>query len=414
MMNKKTTENGSKTESTITYPKGFKASGITCGLKASGASDLALIVGDEICDVAGVFTTSKMPGAPVIVSKKHIKSGKVKAVVCNSGVANVCTGVQGVEDALNMCSIVAEGIRCSGSDVLVCSTGVIGPRVNMDKIEAGIGKAIKKLKKGKAADIAAGTAILTTDLTAKGSKTRIAIGDTGVRIGGIAKGSGMIQPNMATMLSFITTDANIDAKLLKTALKSAVDDSFNRISVDHETSTSDSVIIMASAAAGNRKITSTGKAYDTFYAGLIKVCKELAYAIVKDGEGATKVYRVAVTGAKTLKDADKVGKTVVGSPLVKTAIFGSDPNWGRIVMAVGRSQASVKPTKLRIAIGGIDVCVAGEPVQQSEAKLKQLNKVMAEKEILITIDLGLGKGAAEWLGCDLSYKYVEINAEYTT
>ncbi len=401
-------------DSTVTYPKGFKASGITCGLKVSGAPDLALIVGDDPCDVAGVFTTSKMPGAPVVVSKKHIKDGKARAVVCNSGVANVCTGVQGVEDALNMCGMVAEGIGCSGSDVLVCSTGVIGPRVDMLKIETGIGMAIKALKKGKAADAAAGTAILTTDLTAKGCKTRVDVGGVGVRIGGIAKGSGMIQPNMATMLGFITTDAHIDAKLLKIALKSAVDASFNRISVDHDTSTSDSVIVMASAAAGNRKIIKTGKAYDAFYAGLLKICKELAYAIVKDGEGATKVYRVAVTGAKTVKDADKVGKTVVGSPLVKSAIFGGDPNWGRLVMAVGRSGAAVKPTHLKIGIGGIDLCVAGEPIEQSDAQMKKLNKVMGEKEILITIDLGLGQGEAEWLGCDLSYKYVEINAEYTT
>ncbi len=413
-MPKSKDKNQESSQSSITYPRGFQASGVTCGLKASGASDLAIIVADDICQVAAVFTKSKMPGAPVLISKKHVANGKAKAIICNSGVSNVCTGKQGLADALEMCRLVSNEINAKTQEVLVCSTGVIGPQLNMQKITQGISLATQSLSKGKIADHHVAQAILTTDLVPKAERLSVKITNKNIRFGGVAKGSGMIAPNMATMLSFITTDAHIDSTLLKKALKDAAAMTFNRISVDHDTSTSDTVIVMASGQAGNTKITRLGQSYDLFFQGLLKICQKLAYAIVKDGEGATKVYRVKVSRARSVKDADKVGKTVVGSPLVKTAIFGADPNWGRIVMAVGRSGAVIKPEKLSISIGGIKLCLAGEPIHLSATKSKKLKQIMQQKEILIAIDLGLGTSEAQWLGCDLSYQYVRINAEYTT
>jgi glutamate N-acetyltransferase/amino-acid N-acetyltransferase len=285
----------------------------------------------------------------------------------------------------------------------------------MDKIRAGIATLAPKVSRGRDADAAAARAILTTDLVPKQAHRRITLGGKDVRLSGIAKGSGMIQPNMATMFAFITTDAAIAPAVLKSALRAAVTVSFNRLSVDHDTSTSDAAIILASGAAGNRAITSAGSPdYKKFAAALTDLCKDLAYQIVKDGEGATKVFRVIVRGARSQRDADRVGYTVVGSPLVKTAVHGGDPNWGRLVAAVGRSGAAVKPARLTIHIG--DLCVGrnGFAVELSAAAKRRANRLMAAKEITFTIDLGLGRGESEWLGCDLSREYVAINADYTT
>ncbi len=403
----------------ITTPRGFRAAGGTCGIKASGKPDLAIILADAPCAAAGMFTSNKMPGAPVIVGKRHIRHGVAQAIVCNSGCSNVCTGQRGIDDAIEMCRLVARhapgGMSIDPHRVLPCSTGVIGKYLPMEKLRAGIAALTPKVARGREADAATARAIMTTDLVPKVAHRKIRLGGKPVHLAGIAKGSGMIQPNMATMFAFITTDAAIAPAALKAALKQAVNVSFNRLSVDHDTSTSDAVLALASGAAGNRSIAAaSGKDFTTFRDALTDLCKDLAYQIVKDGEGATKVFRVVVTGARTQKDADKVGYTVVGSPLIKTAVHGGDPNWGRLVAAVGRSGAAVKPERLTISIG--DLCVGrdGFALQLSAKQRKEANRLMAAKEITFTIDLGMGKATTEWLGCDLSREYIAINADYTT
>lgn len=403
----------------ITAPLGFRAAGGTCGIKKSGKPDLAIILADMPCSAAGMFTTSKVPGAPVIVGKRHLKSGVAQAIVCNSGCSNVCTGRRGIRDAIEMCRLVAAHAPSAGPinphAVLPCSTGVIGKYLPMEKIRAGIAALAPTVSRGPKADEAAARAILTTDLVLKQAYAKVKIGGKTVQIAGIAKGSGMIQPNMATMFAFLTTDAAIVPAALRAALRDAVNVSFNRLSVDHDTSTSDATLILASAAAKNRPITSTKSAdYRAFATAITGLCKDLAYQIVKDGEGATKVYRVVVRGAKSQRDADKVGYTVVGSPLIKCAVHGGDPNWGRLAAAVGRSGAAVRPDRLTIHIGGLCVGRSGFAIELNAAMKKKANALMSAKEITFTIDLGLGGGETEWLGCDLSREYVTINADYTT
>jgi len=395
----------------ITYPLGFRAAGGTCGIKKSGKPDLVLIVADHTCTAAGVFTTNKVPGAPVIISKRHVKNGKVRAIVVNSGCANVATGKSGEADAVKMCEAVAEEVGCVASEVLVCSTGVIGHHLPMNKIIPGIAQLYTKIGSGPTTDQQVATAILTTDLVMKTSYRSINIGGKEVRIAGIAKGSGMIQPNMATMLAFITTDCAISAPMLRWSLQQASSATFNRLSVDHDTSTSDSAMILASGLAGNKKIATKGKAAGQFAEALEEVCRELAYQIVKDGEGATKVFRVTVKGARSVADADKVGYTVTGSPLVKTAVHGADPNWGRLAAAAGRSGAAIDPAKLTITIGGTTVLKKGVNLN---ADLAPLEAHMKGTEVDFVIDLGLGKHTVQWLGCDLSREYIAINADYMT
>jgi glutamate N-acetyltransferase/amino-acid N-acetyltransferase len=406
----------------ITSPLGFRAAGGTCGIKASGKPDLAIILADHPCSAAGMFTKNKMPGAPVIVCKRHIKSGLAQAIVCNSGCSNVCTGERGILDAVTMCKLLAEHAPLSdkaslkGNLVLPCSTGVIGRYLPMPKITAGIAALAPTVARGAVADAAAATAIMTTDLVPKSAQRQIKLNGKTVTLAGIAKGSGMIQPNLATMFAFITTDAAISPTALKAALKQAVTVTFNRLSVDMDTSTSDSVIVLASGDAGNKKIQSASPRGDfaLFADALTDLCKDLAYQIVKDGEGATKVYRVVVKNAGSQKDADKVGYTVVGSPLIKCAVHGGDPNWGRLVMAVGRSGARVKPEKLTIHIGEVCVGRDGFAIEQPANLAKRVNELMAQTEITFTIDLGVGKSSTEWLGCDFSKEYVSINADYMT
>lgn len=400
--------------SNITAAKGFRAGGMTCGIKASGKPDLVIIASDTPCATAGVFTTNKMPGAPVIVSKQHVRNGQAQAIVCNSGVSNVCTGQQGIADALTMCLQTGQALGIDPTDVLVCSTGVIGHMLPMDKIEAGIEQLAPKLTSGPKADAATARAIMTTDLAPKTAHVAFKLGTKTIHIGGIAKGSGMIAPNMATMLSFITTDIAITPALLKAVLKRAADVSYNRISVDEDTSTSDSVLILANGQAGNPIINKPGKNLDAFETALTILCKDLAYQIVKDGEGATRVFRAQVTGAASIKDANRIGKTIANSPLVKTAVHGNDPNWGRLVMAIGRSGAKVKPNKVDIAIGGTLLCQNGQPTILTKAQLAKVVKHMKSKEVILSVNLNLGKGEAEWLGCDLSREYITINADYTT
>lgn len=398
----------------VTAPRGFRAAGGTCGIKPSGKPDLALIVADGPCDAAGVFTRNKVKGAPVIIGRRHLKNGSARAVLCNSGIANVATGQRGLRDAIAMCKAVADELGFEAGEVLPNSTGVIGPRLPVERITGYTPQLVRSLARGAAADAAVAQAILTTDLVPKAAKRTVQLGQTRVTIGGVAKGSGMIAPNMATMLVFITTDAAIAAEPLQQALKTAVDQSFNRMSIDSDTSTSDSVCVLANGEAGNRKITRSGRQFDAFADALTDLGKDLAYQIVQDGEGAEKVFRVRVTGARSVRDADKVGRAVVDSPLVKTAVHGGDPNWGRILMATGKSGASVKPERVTLSVGGVRVFEPGGPIEITPAVQNRLERAMAGREVVLAIDLGLGEAGCEWLGCDLSRQYVAINADYTT
>jgi glutamate N-acetyltransferase/amino-acid N-acetyltransferase len=355
----------------------------------------------------------------VIVGKRHLRGGRAQAIVCNSGIANVATGERGLDDAEQTCRLLAGHLGLSDPAlVLPCSTGVIGHFLPMSKLRRGMAALAGRLARGVRADAEAARAILTTDLVPKTASRRVRLGPGGhsrwVRLAGMAKGSGMIAPNLATMLAFITTDAAIAAPLLGRALKQATAASFNRISVDQDTSTSDSVLVLASAAAGNRPIKAAGRDLDAFTRALTDLCQDLAYQVVKDGEGASKVFRVKVRSAASLADADRVGRTVVGSPLVKTAVHGGDPNWGRLIMAVGRSGAKLDPRKLTLRIGGICVFRQGAAVRLTTTLERKLVRLMQGAEIVFSIDLGLGKAEAEWLGCDLSRQYIAINADYTT
>ncbi len=398
----------------MTFPRGFRAGGTICGIKPSGLPDLAIIAADRPCAAAGVFTRNRFPGEPVKVTRRHVRKGTARAIVCNSGVSNVATGEAGRRNALAMCSETARALGCEVGEVLVCSTGVIGRPLPMEKIVRGIRALAPMLSAGTAADAAAAKAILTTDLRPKTACETVRIGSSEVRLGGIAKGSGMIAPNMATMLVFVTTDAAIDAPLLQRALRHAVDHSFNRLTVDSDTSTSDSVLVLASGAAGNRRIDSEGKNFAAFLGALTEVCRKLAWQVIRDGEGVTKVFTVRVKNAASGQDADRAGRSIANSPLVKTAVHGGDPNWGRLVMAVGKSGARVRPERLSIAIEGTTVLRGGEPTALSEAAMKKLGAAMRGEHLMIEVDLGLGAGEAEWWGCDLSKEYVTINAEYTT
>jgi len=399
--------------SSITVPRGFRAAGGTCGIKASGKPDLAMIVSDAPAKLAAVFTRNAVVGAPVIVGRRNVKGGRGRAIVCNSGCSNVATGEQGIEDALNMCRAAGEAVGCNPRDVLPMSTGVIGHRLPIDKILAGIVDLAGRLDRGPAADADAARAILTTDLRPKAALRKVRLPGATVHIGGIGKGSGMIAPNMATMLGIITTDGDVSVPLLRRALRQAVnaDASFNRITVDTDTSTSDTVAVLANGQAGNRPIRKADSAYAAFAEALTEVCRDLAYQVISDGEGVNHVIRVRVAGAATGKDAARVARAVADSPLVKTAVHGHDPNWGRIAAAAGRSGARVDPVKMTITIGGVTVFKAGEPARFDEAVVSaRMNK----PEVLIAVDLGLGRGSGEILGCDLSRDYIAINADYTT
>ena len=398
----------------VTVPRGFRGAGTTCGIKPSGQPDLALIVSDRPCSAAGVFTRNKVPGAAVVLSRRHLRAPAARAIVCNSGISNVGTGGRGLGDARHMAEQTAEFLGCSPREILVASTGIIGTFLPMDKIGRGIATAVSKLGRGPAADAQAARAILTTDLKTKMATRKLRIGTRMVTIGGMAKGSGMIAPNMATMLAFITTDAAIATDTLRRALRSAADTTFNRISIDADTSTSDSVFVLANGAAGNNTIGARGAAFGRFEQALRDLCHDLATQLVRDGEGATKIFHVIVNRAASDRDAERLGRTVVESPLVKTAVHGGDPNWGRLIMAAGRSGAAIDPKRLSAHIGNICVFRRGEAVQIDRPTRRRLERYMRRKEITFTVDAGLGRSTTEWSGCDLSRQYVTINADYTT
>ena len=393
----------------VAYPQGFKAAGVRAGIKKSGNLDVAVIYTEKEAAVAGVFTKNQVAAAPIRVSKIVVDTGTAHAIVANAGCANACTGEQGLRNAEKMAEIAAVELNCKSDDVVVASTGIIGVNLPMDKMEAGIKNAVKNLS--REGSVNAGNAIVTTDTYSKCCATEVEIGGKQVRFGAIAKGSGMIQPDMATMLCFITTDADIDQKLLQTALSEITEVTFNMISIDGDMSTNDMVTVLANGAAGNAKITAKNADYEKFYLTLESICRELSKKIAADGEGATKFLTINVNGAENFADAKKVAMSVAKSPLVKTAFFGEDPNWGRVICAVGYSGVKISPSSTVVKFGGIEVYAHGVGVQYDESALK---KIMAARDITIDIELGLGDTSATVWSCDFSYEYVKINGEYHT
>ncbi|MDW0112043.1 bifunctional ornithine acetyltransferase/N-acetylglutamate synthase [Sporosarcina saromensis] len=391
----------------IVTPKGFKAVGIHCGLKHK-KYDLAVLVSEVPASVAGVFTTNAIQAAPLIVTKEVVQQQKqMQAVIVNSGNANACTGKQGMLDALLMQEKTAEKFGISSLLVGVASTGVIGEKMNMKPVLSGIEKLnpVDSLE----GSIQFSQAILTTDTVTKNTAYRTEVDGKEVIVAGTAKGSGMIEPNMATMLGFITTDAAIESDHLQNALKAITDVTFNAITVDGDTSTNDMVLVLANGKAGNEPLHPDHPDWEAFIQALHTVSQDLAKMIAKDGEGATKLIEVEVSGAVTASEARKIAKTVVGSPLVKTAVFGCDANWGRVIAAIGYSGAAVNPNTITIKIGEHVVVTNGEPVVFSE-ELVMLYLKQPEVKIHVELNNGNGKGIA-W-GCDLTYDYVQINASY--
>ena len=393
----------------VTFAKGFTAAGVKAGIKKSGNLDVAVIYTKTQAVVAGTFTQNKVAAAPVYVSKEVVATGTAHAIVANAGCANACTGQQGLDDAHKMAQIAADELGVNADDVIVGSTGVIGVNLPMDKLEAGIKDAVANLSADGSGN--AGRAIITTDTHSKSVTCEFELSGKTVRMGAIAKGSGMIRPNMATMLCYITTDIAIDQALLQKAVSGCVEKSFNMISVDGDMSTNDMVIVLANGEANNAKITEENADYQIFFDKLMMLCTELAKQIAADGEGASKFLTINVKGAKSFADAKTVGMAIANSPLVKTAFFGEDPNWGRVICAVGYSGADMLPEKTVVKFGGITIFANGTGATYDE---KALAHVMKEKDIVIDIELNMGQEDATVWSCDLSYEYIKINGEYHT
>jgi glutamate N-acetyltransferase/amino-acid N-acetyltransferase len=393
----------------VTTPTGFRAAGVSAGIKARpGALDLALLVSDTPATVSAVFTTNRAQAAPVLVSLEHLakSNGIARAIVVNSGCANACTGDAGVQVSRDSAAEAARLVGCAVEQVLVASTGVIGVNLPVDKVRQGLASAVTELAPDRGA--LAAQAIMTTDPFPKEAAARVALDGKEAAIGGMAKGSGMIEPNMATMLGFVTTDAAVPKALLDRALRESVDDTFNAITVDGECSTNDCVMVLANGASGARVDESN---YDAFVYALKAVCLTLALGIVRGGEGATKLVTVTVTGAATAADARKAAKAIANSPLVKTAIHGGDPNWGRLIAVAGRAGVSFALERAKVTIGPIVLFKDGRP--HDEAAPEAAN-YLQNGEITVSVDLGAGAATSTVWTCDLSAEYVRINAEYRT
>lgn len=399
---------------TVTSPAGFKASGIHCGLKKSSLKkDLALIYSDVIATSCGVYTKNKVKGAPLTITKQHLINKKAQAIIINSGNANTCNGNDGLGKAKKMTHLCAKELNIKNDDVLVASTGVIGVPLNIDAIKDGIPQLIESLSSDMEGARNASMAIMTTDTIEKQAGIEIKIGEKKVTIAAMAKGSGMIHPNMATMLSFITTDISISPSLLKEALKQSVNTSYNRISVDGDSSTNDMVLIMANGLANNETITEKNDDYNIFLDALTNLNIYISKKIAKDGEGATKLIECTVNNANSIEDAEIFSKSVITSSLVKAAMFGSDANWGRILCALGYCGIDFNPENVDVSFasstGEILVCKDGASVNFDEAKAKE---ILLQNEVKILIDLKLGLSQATTWGCDLTYDYVKINGDY--
>jgi glutamate N-acetyltransferase/amino-acid N-acetyltransferase len=394
------------TPGSITAPLGFRAAAVASGIKPEGL-DLALLAADGDGTAAGVFTTNRAQAAPVLVSREHLASGHARALVVNAGCANAATGERGLADARETARLVAEAVGCRPVEVVVASTGVIGVALPMAALRAGIPKAAAELTRDGGA--LAARAIMTTDTRPKEVTVEFEVGGRTARVGGMAKGAGMIAPNMATMLAFFTTDASVSPPLLRRALVEAAGESLNRITVDGDTSTNDMAVVLASGASGAAPITSEGRDYDLLRAALSRAARALADMIVRDGEGATRIAEVRVEGAATAADADRVARTVAESPLVKTALHGGDPNWGRILAAVGRSGVAVDTDRVDIRLGGVWVAEGGQARAYDEA---DAHRAMQEDPVRIRIDLHAGAASGWMWTCDLTRGYVDINAHY--
>ena len=396
--------------------QGFRAAGVHAGVKthAEWKKDVALIVSDVDCAAAAVFTKNVVKAAPIHVDLLHLADGKARAIIANSGNANACAP-QGEENAERMCAAAARAIGCRPEDVLASSTGVIGQRINVEAIEKAVPALCAALERSAEASDAAGHAIMTTDTVKKEAAVETTVGGRTVRIGGIAKGSGMIHPNMGTMLCFLTTDCAISSAMIKTALLETVNVSFNRISVDGDTSTNDSCVVLANGLAGNDEIREKGPDYEAFLAALRALCVELAKKMASDGEGAKHLITCTVQGAKSEQSAETIAKSVVSSTLTKAAIFGADANWGRVLCAMGYSGEEFDPERVSVhfasAAGEIAVCADGRGLDFDEDLAK---KILTEHDVEIRIAMGEGSGDCTCWGCDITYDYIKINGDYRT
>jgi glutamate N-acetyltransferase/amino-acid N-acetyltransferase len=403
----------------VTFARGFRAGTAACGIKAftSGASaipsgqrdDLCVVSSEHGCDAGGVFTTNKVKSASVVIDQLHLEHNRVRALAINSGNANACTGAQGFKDALLMAKLTADRLDLDPHQVLVSSTGVIGRYLPMNAIKAGIAQACGRLS-ADGGELAA-RAIMTTDTVPKTAQLEIEIGGATIRVGGMCKGSGMIHPNMGTLLAYITTDASVEAGLMAKLVKPIADRSFNQVTVDGDSSTNDTFVLLANGAAGNPPIRAGGIDAERLEMALLEVARQLARAIANDGEGATKLITVRVLDALSDADARTAARAVAASSLVKTAVHGGDPNWGRIVCALGYSGAELALDKLHLSVGGLVVFERGAGVN---VDLSAVRRAFEQPEIEIVATLGLADGRAEAWGCDLSEEYVRINADYTT
>lgn len=393
----------------VVAAKGFLAAGISAGIKKSGARDLALIVAQEPCPAAAVFTRNSMAAAPVVLSREAMISGMLRACIINSGNANACTGAAGLADARATASALASGLGCDSWDVVVSSTGVIGVPLPLEPLLTSIPEAIGALDNATGDDAA--QAIMTTDTFVKQVAVAFECGGRTFTVGGMAKGSGMIMPNMATMLGVLTCDAPLTSDACDSALRAATASTFNRITVDSDTSTNDMVLLMASGAAGGEPIDVGDECYSAVSSAIQEVCGELARMIVKDGEGATTFITVTVRGAESEGDALDAAMSIANSPLFKTAIYGNDANWGRVAMAVGKSNAHVAPDRLEVIFAGIPVCRDGMAIPFDE---EVALAALSQPEVEVVVDLHLGDDEATVWTCDLSHEYIRINGEYRT
>ena len=393
----------------VASPKGFYAGAASAGIKKKGddALDLGILCSRTPCATAALFTSNRIKAAPIVLSQQRLKSRRVVAMVVNSGCANACTGEQGLADAAEMARLAADNIGVSPEQVVVASTGVIGQRLPMELIKAGM----ERITTSEDGGGKLARAMMTTDTVPKESAVAVGVGDVEFAIGGVAKGSGMIHPHLATLLCFLTTDAAVDMDFLKLALRQAADISFNMVSIDGDTSPNDMMLMMANGAAGNKPISAGSREAGIFQQALNLLCISLAKDIARDGEGAARLIEVTVAGASSAADARLAARTVVSSSLVKAAIHGGDPNWGRIVVAVGRSGVEVEESKIDLYIGDICMVKAGCPLSFDK---EEMAKVLGDSEVPINLLLNLGTAAATAWGCDLSEEYVTINSEYTT
>lgn len=392
----------------LTLVRGITASGVHCGIKSGKKKDLALIYSDKQASAAGVFTTNYVLAAPVYVTRENLYDKNAQAIVINSGIANSATGEKGIKDARQMADLTASALNIPPSSVIVASTGLIGQFLPVEKISSGIDKAVSSLSKEGGRDAA--EAILTTDTFPKHIAVQCKIAGSLVTIAGMAKGAGMIRPNMATMLAFLVTDANVTENLLGKILKNAVKKTFNRITVDGDTSTNDMVIMLANGISGSKRISSRSKDKDKFIEAVEYVCQKLSLMIVSDGEGATKLIRIDVIGARTETDASKIAFRIAESPLVKTSLYGKKCNWGRIIAAAGSAGVSIDPEKIDISFGSIQVVRNG--LGLGSEKEKEVEAYLLSKELSICVDLRIGKSAGTVWTTDLSPEYIYINADH--